>query len=203
MMQRVRPFGASAGVGALAFGAVVLFPGVAAGETHEVCEEVNEVVMCIFDEPGRHVFEAPEGVESLIISATGAHLVDDETNEILGRATTTISKLVDATGEVFISVAEPGEGGASAVHTLPEEGDSQFIVAAGGAPFSSSFGDEVAEADDNVNPSVIVTFTWDSYDEENSVTRASDDSKECAGLCIDDTIDRLYDTVLNFARTLE
>ncbi|WP_149359343.1 hypothetical protein [Lolliginicoccus suaedae] len=160
------------------------------------CTPAGEQVTCVFDEPGRHALEVPAEFESAMIVATGAHAIDPESGEVLDSAATATSTFTELAGILRIFVATPGEGGASAVHTEASDRDARFLVAGGGNPLSSTYADGATTAEEADAPQVIIILGA----EGPAGAGAASTEPECPGLCIDTTIEQLYDAYRTLVR---
>ncbi|WP_278312516.1 hypothetical protein [Lolliginicoccus levis] len=189
--------GLALAVPALALAEPVAQPGPMPSEAAlpEECLAHDEQVTCVFNEPGRHALEVPAELGTATIVATGAHTTDTDSGAILDRATTATSTFTDLAGSIRVFVASPGKGGASAVHTEASEQDARFLVAGGGNPLSNTYADGAVEADEADAPGVIIILGTEAL-----AGAGLQDEPECPGLCIDTTIEQLYDAYRTLVR---
>ncbi|AEF41039.1 hypothetical protein [Hoyosella subflava] len=178
---------------ALAAASLLVVPAYAVADTTSPeCEVSDSVFTCTFDAPGEHVFDVPDGVESITVSATGAHLAapNDETPDSL--AETVTSEVTDLFATLYISVPLTGEGGAAEVATDLDDTDTRIVIAAGGDGAESSLGDDQDLAEPEAAPSVVISYSVDE--------QIGSDPATCPGLCIDDTVYKLYELIMSNAQ---
>ncbi|MBB3036721.1 hypothetical protein [Hoyosella altamirensis] len=183
----------SSALAVLAAASLLGVPAYAAADTTSPeCEVTDSTVTCTFDAPGEHVFDLPDGIESMTISATGAHLTGSDEEAPDSLADTVTSTLTDLPATLYLSVPLMGEGGAAEVATDLDDIDTRIVIAAGGDGAESSLGDDQELAEPEAEPSVVISYSVDE--------QTDSDPAACPGLCIDDTVYKLYELMMSNAQ---
>lgn len=200
--RRVRSPLGFACAGALTAAALATFPASATAQSAApTCEQQDDTITCTFDGAGNYEFELPELADTFTITATGASapLDADESLQENGTAVAeTVTSTIDGlSGTLFVAVGGE-EFLFSDARTEADDPSTRLVLAAGGDGLETSHGDDVAPADPDAPP--VVTISYAVSPATESATGAEGGSAnaapaQCRGLCIDDTIFRLYELI--------